>query len=1031
MMKKILIGLTFCVFSMTTFAQNPFSRLKVEHWNTKKEMPHDLILSVLQSKDGFLWMNSYSGLTRFDGVDFTTFNSRNLALLKNDNVYFISETADSTLWIGTQSSGLLAYKQGKFEQYLSNYNNLYQITPQTNQQLLVYSANQDLLFDTKSRKAQELDSLNFFKLLGEKKITLPNTTDDFGNIWYTSRGKIGYLKEGKINFLTTQDGLMNGVIYKDLYMDTQSRVWVTSSQGLWCWNGKKMVQVPELKDKIFSLDTNFKTAILEDSRGGIWMAYLGGLAYLAPQASEFIFAPSGYFELANFSSILEDKEGSIWLSSDKGLFKLSYSKFTHFLQSDGSLLNGRTTAVCEVAPSKYLIYNNNELLWIENGQVSPYQFKNQETANITKDEVFHIFKDSQATIWICSPRKIIRIKQNDEKVYQTNASIRYAFEDKQKKMWFAVSGKGIAFLNDKDELEMLRLPKVDFKGWSISTIHQLSDGKWLVTSYNQGIVLIDTQGNPTYFNDKNGLNTIGVFNAYEEKSGVLWLVTSFGITRYKDNKFTHITYKDGLPDNSLFAFLPDKQGFVWFTSNLGLIRTKKQVLDDYLDKKIKKIDWQLYDDGDGMLNRQCVGARHSAITTDGKILVPTFGGLVEIDPERLIKNPTPPSVLIHKFLWEDKAQDYTSTIRLSSGNHRFIFEYSGLSLVAPKKVMFKFRLIGYDKDWINASGDRRAFYTNLPAGKYTFQVIACNNDGVWNEEGASLTFAIEPFFYETWWFRLLIGLLLIALVFGIVRWRTFSIHQKNELLESQVAKRTLELQETNEELSQTNEELQITVELVEQERQKSDALLLNILPEDTARELKETGQATPQHYKLVSVLFTDFKGFTKAVENLKPIEVIQELDFCFNQFDEIIEKHGLERIKTIGDAYMAVGGLPIENTSNPVDATKAGLEIQAFMQDLKKKREAEGKTAWECRLGIHSGEVIAGVVGTKKFAYDIWGDTVNLASRMETTGEVGKVNISGETYALIKDHFQCEYRGKIEAKNKGEVEMYFVEGTIR
>ncbi len=238
------------------------------------------------------------------------------------------------------------------------------------------------------------------------------------------------------------------------------------------------------------------------------------------------------------------------------------------------------------------------------------------------------------------------------------------------------------------------------------------------------------------------------------------------------------------------------------------------------------------------------------------------------------------------------------------------------------------------------------------------------------------------------------------------------------------------LQEKNEEIQQQAEELNTTLKVVEQERQKSDKLLLNILPEETAQELKETGAATPKHYEMVSVLFTDFKGFTQAVENLKPIEVIQELDFCFNQFDEIIEKYGLERIKTIGDAYMAVGGLPVANGTNPTDAVQAGLEIQAFMNDLKKQRESQGKTAWQCRLGIHSGEVIAGVVGTRKFAYDIWGDTVNLASRMESSGEVGKVNISGTTYQLVKDKFQCEYRGKIEAKNKGEVAMYFVEKIL-
>jgi class 3 adenylate cyclase len=245
-------------------------------------------------------------------------------------------------------------------------------------------------------------------------------------------------------------------------------------------------------------------------------------------------------------------------------------------------------------------------------------------------------------------------------------------------------------------------------------------------------------------------------------------------------------------------------------------------------------------------------------------------------------------------------------------------------------------------------------------------------------------------------------------------------NQKVEL-EKQVKERTLELQETNEELN-------TTLHIVEQERQKSDNLLLNILPEETAQELKATGQATPKHYDLVSVLFTDFKGFSQIAEKLSPQEVIENLNTCFLALDEICERHNLEKIKTIGDSYMCAGGIPVANASNPLDCVQAGLEMQAWMANWKAEKQAKGELAWELRLGIHSGAVVAGVIGKNKFAYDIWGDAVNLASRMESSGEAGKVNISGATYELVKDKFQCTYRGKIEAKNKGEVEMYFVEG---
>ena len=218
-----------------------------------------------------------------------------------------------------------------------------------------------------------------------------------------------------------------------------------------------------------------------------------------------------------------------------------------------------------------------------------------------------------------------------------------------------------------------------------------------------------------------------------------------------------------------------------------------------------------------------------------------------------------------------------------------------------------------------------------------------------------------------------------------------------------------------------------TKRIIENEKERSEKLLLNILPLETAEELKEKGSATPKQYDMVSVLFTDFKGFTNIAEKLTPQELVAELNRCFFEFDKIIDKHGLEKIKTIGDAYMCAGGIPVANTSNPVEIVRAGLEIKEFMENLKKSREANGQDYWELRIGIHTGPVVAGVVGKNKFAYDIWGDAVNTASRMESSGIPGKVNISGTTYELVKDQFECLHRGKVQAKNKGEIDMYIVE----
>lgn len=226
-----------------------------------------------------------------------------------------------------------------------------------------------------------------------------------------------------------------------------------------------------------------------------------------------------------------------------------------------------------------------------------------------------------------------------------------------------------------------------------------------------------------------------------------------------------------------------------------------------------------------------------------------------------------------------------------------------------------------------------------------------------------------------------------------------------------------DLKEANRTLEQKVEER--TAEVVK--------LLHNILPKETAKELQEKGYATPQHYDKVSVLFTDFKGFSKIAATLSPQEVIKELDYCFRNLDEIVEQYNLEKIKTIGDAYMCAGGIPVANNTNPCDAILAGLAIQEFMQQWKEDKIAKGEKPWELRLGIHTGELITGVVGKKKFAYDVWGKTVNLASRIESAGEIGKVNISGTTYDLVKNDFDCVYRGKIAIKNMEDVDMYFVE----
>jgi len=214
-----------------------------------------------------------------------------------------------------------------------------------------------------------------------------------------------------------------------------------------------------------------------------------------------------------------------------------------------------------------------------------------------------------------------------------------------------------------------------------------------------------------------------------------------------------------------------------------------------------------------------------------------------------------------------------------------------------------------------------------------------------------------------------------------------------------------------------------TEELLKQ-KEKSENLLANLLPKDTVDEIKTTGKASSQKYNLVTVLFSDIEGFTRIAEQMNPEILVDELDKFFLKFDSVVEKYNIEKIKTIGDAYMCAGGIPDKNRTNPVEVILAALEMAQYMRQLQQ----DNQKVWDLRIGIHTGPVIAGVVGQKRLSYDIWGDTVNTASRMESSGEPGKINISGSTYELTHDFFACEYRGMMPVKYKGNIDMYFVKG---
>ncbi len=297
---------------------------------------------------------------------------------------------------------------------------------------------------------------------------------------------------------------------------------------------------------------------------------------------------------------------------------------------------------------------------------------------------------------------------------------------------------------------------------------------------------------------------------------------------------------------------------------------------------------------------------------------------------------------------------------------------------------------------------------------------ASNAANEFNGPEKKLLIHISPPFWQTAWFRILMVFILMCLLYGIYRWRTAALRKQKRILEQTVKLRTAEVVEEKAVVERQKD-------VIQKEKNKSDELLLNILPAEVAEELKEKGYTTAKSFDEVTILFSDIKGFTHVAENMTAQALVKEIDTYFSAFDHIMQQYGLEKIKTIGDAYIAAGGLPEQNLATTEKVVQAAIAMQNIVEGFKKERTDKNLPYFELRIGIHTGPVVAGVVGIKKFQYDVWGDTVNLAARMEQSGVPGKINISQNTYEIIKEKFQCVHRGAVEAKNKGMMEMYFVE----
>jgi ligand-binding sensor domain-containing protein/class 3 adenylate cyclase len=1064
-----------CIFlgkSLSACAQN---NIKFYNLSIKQGLSQSTVHCVLQDRKGFMWFGTQDGLNQYDGYNFNVFyhNPIDSNSISDNIIHCLYEDKKGDIWIGTEQ-GL-----NRFNRATQTFTHFVNIPGTTNSLLdnsvwAICEDSRGILwigtdegglnsFDRKKKTFMNFQN-NYTPVYSFCSNSIRSIFEDkTGNLW------IGTRDEGvnKYNPFTQQftryrhsetnsNTISNNTVWT-ICQDKYGFIWMGTNDGLNRFNDKRQ-QFQVFKNSYYGINNNIIRSLYPDKTGVLWIGTGGGgLNKFEPK--KFVFtsyeyqpqAPTG-LSSNNILSIYEDRTGTVWLGTDGGINKFDRRKqnFLHYQH----IATKQNTINNDVVLS--ILQGRNGTIWMgtEEG-LNKFDNESQQFINFkyppqsTSKSIFTLCEDKYGVLWLGMEEGVYLFNPSTEKfsAFQSNSKllaqlkdkrINSIIEDHQDNIWVGTRDGLYKISRENDKITPYFVEFGNVKSLSsnfIRVVYEDAHGNIWIGTNGGGLdkIIPASATKPetvvAYKFKADSEKSIGnntVLAILEDKSGLLWLGTNGGgLNSFnpKSLEFSRYTIQQGLASNVVYGILADKNENIWVSTNKSISKLNKA-----------SHTFRNYEEYDGIMNN---GFNPGAccMSKRGEFFFGGINGVNAFYPEKLIINPLPPKLVLTNFEIFYKPVkigkghplrrhiSIADEVILGARDNVFSFTFAALHYTLPERNQYAYKMENFDEEW-NFSGTRRvAPYTNLDPGEYTFRVKGSNSDGIWDDKGISIKVIVKPPYWKTWWFRILLAAGILGCIYAWNRSRIKGIEEQKNLLERQVTERTAEV-------ILQKKELELQRDALVTEKSKSDNLLLNILPAETAEELKTRGKSAARHYRMVSVLFTDFRGFTGFAENMRPNDLISELDRCFLYFDDITEKYNIEKIKTIGDSYMCAGGIPIRNRSNPVDAVLAGLAIKKTMEDIKKEKEANGELYWDIRIGIHTGELIAGVVGKKKFAYDIWGDTVNTASRMESAGEINKVNISGATYEKVKDYFECTYRGKIAVKSKGDIDMYFVNNIL-
>lgn len=789
--------LLFVASAVTVCALDPNkapTQYVLDSWLIEKGLPRNTISAAVQTRDGYLWFGTEEGLVRFDGAQFTLYNLQNTPALKSDTIRALYEGSDGSLWIGTNGGGLSRLRDKL-------------VTTMTTADGLA-SNDVTALYEDRLGRLWIGGRAGGISCYWHGQVTKYSQTDGLpqgavyaicetpnGDLWVGTEGGLGRLRDGRFRILTAEDGLV-GDKGLSLYVRRNGELWAGTNKGLCRLRGETFACFGT-KD---GLSNPVVFALSEDRDHNLWVGtWGGGLNRLRGGAFASLTSKNG---LSNdiVLKILEDREGNLWVGTAYGMNRLRNGKVTTYTTAEG-LTHDDVWSFGPAREGGVWIGTFDGWNLFRDGRIIAHPAQNF----LKYSGVWSVQETAEGDLWLATNHDLYRLRDGKIAQRYTNKGgkdglpqgyLQFVHETVAGDVWVGVYDGGLSRLHNghfTTYTEKEGLPAGD-----VFTIHEAHTGDlWFGTA--QGIVRWH-DGTFITFAAERDAPRCAIRAIYQDEEGTLWFGSdSGGLYRLRDGMFTKYSARVGLYDDDVYAILEDDDHNLWMSSDTGVFRVSKAELNDYAAGKRQSVNSTIYDTADGMKSRECrMGHRTGWKADDGRLWFATTKGAVVVDPANLTRNDLPPPVIIEQVKADGLSylSGGTTATKLSAGTGRIEFSYTALSFTAPERVTFRYKLEGFDENWVDAGARRVAYYTTLPPGPYTFRVAAANNDGVWNETGAALSFRLLPRFYQTYPFYLLCALLTGLAVWSLYRLRLRQMRERFALVAAERTRVAREMHDT-------------------------------------------------------------------------------------------------------------------------------------------------------------------------------------------------------------------------------------------